>query len=466
MRCGAARRGAPAPPAHPRAIPIVSAIPSAAPPVNDDEAEATIPDALSPAEALRADEARAPVVTPAMEERWAVWLSLVTTLDRLAALPAARRARYARRAAPLWAAVAGRTEPAFGETVEVDGAAFVGAAGALARWTRQSPTLPQLQVLLGALTRVELDGALHLAHCSLAALRRLTGAGDGRVGYVLGQEGRVMRTLGLLAEAGRCFADTARIAQRARDGWLRGRVALGRAALYHTRGNYPAVRAECRIALVQGRKHREFLCPAHIELASAAMAARDHDTAFAHAWEAFGTAAHNPIAQAEALLMLAELCRRIGHHAAAAHACRVALSLRPPRVHRLAVLRNLTRAYMGEGRLAAASAVGEELERSLGGVSGHHEDVRSRLALADLHAACGDAPGARALRQEVVAQSRQRGFSELRVRAEDALVAMDVVEAPPPNPLADGQLTLSDTTDDVIRQLVGLPEDSLDMVVT
>jgi hypothetical protein len=118
--------------------------------------------------------------------RAAVWLQLVVGLERAARLPRRGLPAHFRRQQPAWdAAAEALAEPRYGHIGQ-----------RLARWRAPDPRLPLVEELLWALEQPEAAGYTRLALAGVTAVGELVPVEDVRLGYVLAQSARAVRTLG------------------------------------------------------------------------------------------------------------------------------------------------------------------------------------------------------------------------------------------------------------------------------
>lgn len=309
---------------------------------------------------------------PPNTEAVAAWLPLVVTLERAAQLPVRERAAHFRRTRPAWdAAGEACTEPR-----------YAGLGARLARWRAADPRLPVVKAVLWAFEQPEAAGYTRLALAGYTALSRLLPADDVRQGYVLAQSARALRTLGDTDVATDRYRTSERLGATHRDRWLRVRSAIGLGSTYHYVGNYPAARVVFRRVLETGAPDVRFTAAAHQGVMLSAMAAKNWDEALSHGWHLLEAVRNGAFARAEALNLMAWLCRRIGRDLAATRAAQAALraAVRPDQT--ITALQALVDVATATRDRALGGRYGVMLRNLIGGSAGPYQDARALLKLA------------------------------------------------------------------------------------
>lgn len=380
---------APLPPAHPEEI------------------------ALDACAALRADVAAQtadaaasgspPQVPPPGADPVESWLLLVLTVERAAQLPPRARAAHFRAARSVWDDAA--------DACEAPRYAAVGAR--LSRWRAADPTLPLVRDLLWVFEQAEGAGFTRLALAGYAALGHLVPADDVRRGYVLAQSARAARTLGHLEAARERYEYSEWLGARHRDRWLRARSRLGLGGAYRQIGNYAAMRESLHGVLRAGVPDPRLIAAAHHGLVLGAIAASDWDVAIAHGWHLLRAARRGAIPRADALLLMASVCRRIGRYRAARSAALAALRHCVLPEDPLVAHRLLVEVALDSGDRAAAITHVDALKRLVGGAAGPYEDAKALRAIGLSEERWGRRDRALAAVTDALTLARAHRFHEL-----------------------------------------------------
>ena len=257
-------------------------------------------------------------------------VALSTWLGRLAHQPPAFRAEYALCGAPVWDAV----------SAVIEDPQVAAIASRMATWGADDPDPALVQQLLAVLQVFEfrrLVGPCESAYRALLQLLPPVATRRPRLsatsGYVLANYARLLRTTGRLDEALAMMQDAQAVGSTASDDWLQARCLIGVAAIHEMRGNMPgaclayedaATRAgmlgDSGVPLVRGARHG---------LAVVAKLTGRYEDALRDTWAAFRGAGHDAGTRAEALCMLAEVCRYVRRPRAAFRAAKAALALAP-----------------------------------------------------------------------------------------------------------------------------------------
>lgn len=377
--------------------------------------------------------------------RAAAWLPLVVGLEGAARVRPRDRPAHFRRQRPAWEAAA----DVFGEV------RYARLGDRLARWRTPDPRLAVVKELLWALEQPEAAGYTRLALAGTQALVRLVPADDVRVGYVLAQSARAVRTLGDLEGAIERYVVSEKLGHRHHDRWLRARSNLGLGTTYQHIGNYPAARVSFQRTLEKSPPDNRIAAAAHHGLLVNAMVAQDWDTALDKGWYLLQARRSGAIPRAEVLNLLAELCRRIGRYRAAVRAAEAALRepFRPDRaLVSLAVLVQVA-AMLRDRRLG--QHYGPLLRECIGTTAGPFEDARALVVLARLEQMCGATVTARADLGRARAIADRFGYHELQFETEKLEAVLNM----PPQRVNDrdaeipGMVPLSAPSQYIVSQL-------------
>ena len=375
---------------------------------------------LDPTTALVADldalPARDPATsTPArLHTTAALWLPIVGALVQLPRLAPPQRAAYLRAASGFWDAAAERWhEPRYARL-----------AHRLARWRLPDPTLPLVRGLLWTLEQLESEGGVRLAYTGLTALATLLPLGSRRVGHVLAQSGRPLRTLGALDAALARYEAGFRLGRTHHDRRLRARGALGVGGVHTFRGNHPAARQAFAYVLRTMPSTSDLARGAHHGLVLCSTAAGDYAGALRHGWASFRTRRADATDRAVALSLLADLCTRIGRHESAIRAAQGALELTNLVRLRISLLRIALRAAHAGGEPALAQRYAAQLTVCIGTGGDLHEDAAGWLALAEVHTAWHDPATAHQCLAAADALATRSGYHELSFRIDEAREAL------------------------------------------
>ena len=367
-----------------------------------------------------------------------MWLVVATAVHRLAQLPPDARREYAERAAAVWrdapTLVPDEVSDAFAHFGEPDGSQRM------------------VLVMQGMVEAMENAGAFQLAYTMLAAVRAtLRDAGPRAIGLVLAQQARVARQLGELDVAFDLYDAAAELAESSGDRELAGRALLGKGNVACMRGNYPEAGDAYVAALAVAGDVPAIAAGAHHGLMIRASVAGDVSAALSHGWEAFESAAGDAARRADLLINLAELCQRVGEHAAALHGYRAALVLTSLTRLRLAALGGaaVAAAHLGDEDLLAELTRSAEAE--MAGSGQPYENARTWLELAEAHMLLGENTQAARYLAHATELARSSGFHEIQYRA-DALE-----QAGAPRPSAEA---LTQASRAVVLRLAGLPENA------
>ena len=396
--------------------------------------------------------------TPPNTGAVAAWLPLIVALERAAQLPARQRAAHFRQARAAWDAA--------GEACAEPRYAALGAR--LARWRAPDPRLPVVRAVLWAVEQPEAAGYTHLALAGYTALGRLLPADDVRQGYVLAQSARALRTLGDVDAATARYQLSERLGTTHRDRWLRVRSAIGLGSTFHYVGNHPAARAVFRRVLKRGAPDARFTAAAHQGMVLSAMAAKDWDDALNHGWHLLQARRTGAILHADALNLMAGLCRRIGRYLAATRAAEGALrtSTRPDQaVTALEVLVDVATATRDA---ELGRRYGPVLRGQLGGGAGPYEDARALLALAEFAHTFGQPQAAQADLGEARRICRAHRYHELEFQCEalaEAFAASAADSARTLAPTARGAsgqpVQLTGRSDRIVEQVIAAGDPNL-----
>jgi tetratricopeptide (TPR) repeat protein len=323
-----------------------------------------------------------------------------------------------------------------------------------------------VQELLWALEQPEAAGFTRLALAGLSALAGLVPEEDVRLGYVLAQSARAVRTLGDSASAVQRYTVSEELGRRFNNRLLSTRATLGLGSTQVIHGNYPLARALFGRVLEEKAASAEFKAAARQGLLNAAVASEDWDTALQEGWHLLRAERSGAMAQVEVLNVLAHVCYCVGRYEAAAQAARLALKVatRPYQVMlAISILLNVS----SEKRdLSRAREYGRALRLHIGRSAGPFEDARALLALSRFERTCGDASKAVENAAAALRIADRYRYHEISYRAEGILEDL----ATPTVSVSDGlgasgdQAATADLRTDslsIIEMLGGLNEQSL-----
>jgi tetratricopeptide (TPR) repeat protein len=363
-----------------------------------DRAEPSAVDAVASGAGPPADDA----------SRAAVWLQLVVGLERAARLPRRGLPAHFRRQQPAWdAAAEALAEPRYGHIGQ-----------RLARWRAPDPRLPLVEELLWALEQPEAAGYTRLALAGVTAVGELVPVEDVRLGYVLAQSARAVRTLGDMAGALERYVSSERIGRRHRHMILRERTAIGLGTTYAHLGNYPAARAAYQQVFSFQSPPPQLVAAAHHGLLSSAVIARDWNTALEHGWALLTAERSGALARVELLNTMADLCNCIGHHHAAERAAVAAMRLGTRPDHTMMSLVALIDSSIATANRARCLTLGSRLEERIGTSAGPYEDARGLLTLARLALFLGAAEHGAALLDRAQRIVDRFGYNHLQFEAD------------------------------------------------
>lgn len=407
------------------------------------------------------DHAADAPATPPDTGAVAAWLPLIVALERAAQLPARQRAAHFRQTRPAWDAAAD----------VCDEPRYTALGERLARWRVPDPRLPVVKDVLWAVEQPEAAGYTHLALAGYTALGRLLPADDVRQGYVLAQSARALRTLGDVEAATARYHLSERLGAAHRDRWLRVRSAIGLGSTYHYLGNHPAARAVFRRVLAQGAPDARFTAAAHQGMVLSAMAAKQWDEALHHGWHLLQARRTGAILHADALNLMAGLCRRIGRYLAATRAAEGALrtAVRPDQaITALEVLVDVASATRDS---ALGERYGSVLRRQVSGGAGPYEDARALLALAEFGHTVGQRQVARADLGEARRICRAHRYYELEFQCDALEEAFEAWASDSARELAIGldpvarqPIPLTERSDRIVKQVIAVDDPSSPLV--
>jgi tetratricopeptide (TPR) repeat protein len=329
------------------------------------------------------------------EAQWLVWLRVGQCVERLRVLPAARRAAYARESAAMWRSLAGETgEERYGRVAE-----------AMERWEGAAPALADFRELLWAAEQAEAAGAVRTAYNMLTALALLVPDGDVRAAYVRAQAGRLLRTLGLLAQAQVACELALEGARRVNDQWLGARVWLGLGVIQHSKGDFPNARACFNSALTKAADFPDVLAAAHLGLVTVAQFHDRYDEAISHAWTALRLAGQDIHAEVEALTILIGLSLDVNQFDAARRTCDIALAKSPRLPMLQSLVRSKVQALLGLSKVTEASVYMPDLITIAENTDSPWEQTHALRVVGDYYLCIGEVEIAR----EYVARSLQIG---------------------------------------------------------
>jgi hypothetical protein len=174
-----------------------------------------------------------------------------------------------------------------------------------------------------------------------------------------------------------------------------------------------------------------FTAAAHHGLLISAMAASDWNAALKAGWCLLQAGRSGTLPRADVLVLVAELCRRIGHHGIAIRAAEAALRIafRPDQT--ITALQVLVDIAAATSDRSLGRRYGPTLRRLVGGSAGPFEDARALLTLAGLEHTCGSRDVARddLARAQVIAEVFH--YHELQFEA-DKLLQVFACDSMPP----------------------------------
>lgn len=283
---------------------------------------------------------------------------------------------------------------------------------------------------------MERAGCLEMAYSTLSAVCQMSSDADltTRLTAVV-HLGRIARQLGDFESASDCYSTVTDEGLRERDGPLAALGFVGLGVVAQNRGNRPAERAMFERALSLSHPGGGAEASASQGLMNVAIAESRHIDALLHGWRAFDLAENRPETRAMILSNLALTSLHADFTAAALGGFMHVLTLTDTARIRLPAI---------AGAMRAAARLREDQQVAQLNTAGDREAIRASLPFESarflLHAGeawatVGDLEFSRRRYHDAQAMAVQHGFFEIRVKAEDALNALDRTEAasPPAN---------------------------------
>ena len=281
--------------------------------------------------------------------------------------------------------------------------------------------------------QMERSGCFEMAFTTLSAVCRMSAHADLSTRMTATVHlGRVARQLGDLETATDCYNMVTDESLRDRDGPLAALGFVGLGVVAATRGNRPAERTMFERALSLAHPGGGAEASASQGLMNVAIAEDRHIDALLHGWRAFDLAADRPETRAMILSNLALTSLHADFTAAALGGFMHVLTLTDTARIRLPAI---------GGAMRAAARLREDAQVATLSTDGDREAVRAALPFESarflLHAGeawatVGDREFARRRYQDALAMSVHHGFFEIRMKAEDALEAMQHAEETSP----------------------------------
>lgn len=284
--------------------------------------------------------------------------------------------------------------------------------------------------------QMERSGCFEMAFTTLSAVCRMSVHADLTTRMTATVHlGRVARQLGDFETATDCYSTVTEESLRERDGPLAALGFVGLGVVANNRGNRPAERAMFERALSLAHPGGGVEASASQGLMNVAIAEHRHIDALLHGWRAFDLASDISETRAMILSNLALTSLHADFTAAALGGFMHVLTLTDTARIRLPAI---------SGAMRAAARLREDAQVAMLNASGDREIMRAALPFESarflLHAGeawatVGDRDFARRRYQDALAMAVHHGFFEIRVKAEDALDAMqrEAVEAPQAN---------------------------------
>jgi tetratricopeptide (TPR) repeat protein len=293
--------------------------------------------------------------------------------------------------------------------------------------------------------QMERSGCFEMAFATLSAVCQMSVHADLTTRMTATVHlGRVARQLGDFETATDCYSTVTEESLRERDGPLAALGFIGLGVIANNRGNRPAERAMFERALSLAHPGGIVEASASQGLMNVAIAEHRHIDALLHGWRAFDLATDISETRAMILSNLALTSFHADFTAAALGGFMHVLTLTNTARIRLPAI---------AGAMRAAARLREDREVVTLNAQGDRETIRAALPFESarflLHAGeawatVGDRDFARRRYQDALAMAVQHGFFEIRVKAEDALDALQRTRIDVPQ----ANLTASSVTSD------------------
>jgi tetratricopeptide (TPR) repeat protein len=284
--------------------------------------------------------------------------------------------------------------------------------------------------------QMERSGCFEMAFATLSAVCQMSSQADVTTRLTATTHlGRIARQLGDFETATDCYTMVTDLGLRERDGPLASLGFIGLGLVAMNRGNRPAERSMFERALSLAHPGGWVEASASQGLMNVAIAERRLIDALLHGWRAFDLAPEGGETRAMILSNLALTSLHSDFTAAALGGFMHVLTLTDTARIRLPAI---------GGAMRAAARLREDKQLHSLKAAGDRESARAALPFEGarflLHAGeawltVGDREFARRRYQDAHALAVQHGFFEIRIKAEDALAAMEVEErrVPPTN---------------------------------